>query len=184
MIPLAQAQLLVEGFRGGLATKEVLKRLHLILSTATFKNSMSVTSTFLAVHRVLLKDGVEHIGRVDLRREVAVVASIVASDQVSESGLTVTPVETFTQRLRPIERTDLLAEAVVKFAHLEILDLIVGLAFVHSHIEDTEVELTEVEECIVDVTGADDTVDQIVRQGLGRLLGVWLGLLVSGLVVF
>ena len=170
MIPLAQAQLLVEGFRGGLATKEVLKRLHLILSTATFKNSMSVTSTFLAVHRVLLKDGVEHIGRVDLRREVAVVASIVASDQVTKSGLTITPVKAFTQRLRPIERTDVLAEAVVKLAHLEILDLIVGLAFVHSHIEDTEVELAKVEESVIDMARADDAVDQVVGHSLRRLL--------------
>ena len=63
---LAQAQLLVEGFCRRLAAKEVLKRLHLVLGTTAFKNSVSVTSTFLAVHRVLLKDGVEHISRIDL----------------------------------------------------------------------------------------------------------------------
>lgn len=66
MLLLVQAQLLVEGLSTWASAEEVFKRLHLILSTTTFKDGMSVTSAFLAVHGVLLKDSVEHVSRVDL----------------------------------------------------------------------------------------------------------------------
>lgn len=112
-IHLAQPQLSIESLGTRLSTQKVLKRLHFILRTTPFEHSMSVTSTFLAIHRILLKDSVEHIRRVDLRGQVTVVSGIIATNQVAESGLTVSPVEALTELLGSVERADFFAEGVV-----------------------------------------------------------------------
>lgn len=51
---------------------------------------MPVPSSFLWVHGIFLEDGVEHVCAVDLAEEVAVVAGVVASQEMTESSLTVT----------------------------------------------------------------------------------------------
>ena len=44
---------------------------------------MSVPSAFLAIHGVLFEDRVEHVCAVDLAGEVAVVACVVAADEMA-----------------------------------------------------------------------------------------------------
>lgn len=80
MIPLSQAQFLVKRLRTRFTSYKFFQCLHLVLPTSLFKNSMSVTATFLWVHGIFCKDRKEHVCRVDLGREVAVIAGIIAAD--------------------------------------------------------------------------------------------------------
>jgi len=50
---------------------------------------MPVPSSLLGVHGILSEDAVEHVGAVHLAAEVAVVAGVVAADQVAEGGFAV-----------------------------------------------------------------------------------------------
>lgn len=50
---------------------------------------MPIPAPLLPVHGVLGEDGVEHVGAVDLAGEVAVVAGVVAAEEVAEGGLAV-----------------------------------------------------------------------------------------------
>jgi hypothetical protein len=75
---LRDAQLFVESFGLGFATKELFENVHFLLGTTTLKNRMSVTTAFGGVHGVRLEDSVEHVCRVDLRREIAVVTVMVS----------------------------------------------------------------------------------------------------------
>ena len=72
--PLRKAQLLIKRVRLGFPAEEVNQCLHLILAAALLEHRVSISSSFLGVHRVLLEDAVEHVGAVDLGGEVAVIA--------------------------------------------------------------------------------------------------------------
>ena len=50
---------------------------------------MPVPPALRAVHGILGEDGVEHVGAVDLAGEVAVVAGVVAAEEVAEGRLAV-----------------------------------------------------------------------------------------------
>lgn len=54
-----EAQFLVEGLCTWFASKEVLEGLHFLLTATSFQNSVTVSTTFLAIHRVLFEEGVE-----------------------------------------------------------------------------------------------------------------------------
>lgn len=90
----SQAQLAVEGLGARLPAQELLQNGHLIAAATPLKNGVAVPSTLLAVHRVLLEHGVEHVGAVNLRRQVTVVTGIVTTHEVTKRSLTITPVTT------------------------------------------------------------------------------------------
>ena len=50
---------------------------------------MAVTAALDGIHGVGGEDGVEHVGAVDLAGEVAVVAGVVAAEEVAEGRLAV-----------------------------------------------------------------------------------------------
>ena len=50
---------------------------------------MPVPSSLLRVHRIFFEHGVEHVCAVDLAEEVAVVAGVVAAEEVAEGCLAV-----------------------------------------------------------------------------------------------
>jgi hypothetical protein len=52
---------------------------------------VTVSSTFLAVHWVLLEERVEHVQGEDLRIKVAIVAGIITTEEVANVGISVTP---------------------------------------------------------------------------------------------
>jgi hypothetical protein len=53
---------------------------------------MPISPSLLGIHRIWGEDRVEHVCGVDLRGEVAVVARVVATDEMSEGGLAVAPI--------------------------------------------------------------------------------------------
>jgi hypothetical protein len=81
---------------------------------------------------------------------------------VAECGLAVAPVAWESEGFGAFDAGDLGAEVVVEFAQLESLSLGVRLWSVDCHVKDTEMQLAEVEECVVDVLDADLFVDEIV----------------------
>ena len=133
---LSHSELLVECLSARCSTEELLKCLHLILRTALLQHSVSVATAFLTVHRVLLEHGVEHVGRVDLTGQVAVVSGVVATDQMAKGRLAVTPVIALAEFLRPVKLADILAKLIVGLGRIESLDCIMRRAFMHCHIED------------------------------------------------
>jgi hypothetical protein len=70
------SELLVKGLGARLAPKELLQKIHFLARATAFKHRVAVAAAFLGAHGVGLEDSVEHVGRVDLRREVAVVTSM------------------------------------------------------------------------------------------------------------
>jgi len=74
------------------AAEEFLQDIHFFLGTTAFEDSVAISSAFLCVHRVGFEDRVKHVCLVDLGLEVAVVTSIIATNQVAKSSLTVAPV--------------------------------------------------------------------------------------------
>lgn len=62
---------------------------------------------------------------------------------------------------------DLLTKAVVGGRQRQGLDIGMALGGVDAHIEDTEVQLAEVEKRVVDVLGADEVLNDIVWDTLG-----------------
>ena len=64
---LIEAQLAVESLRARFSTEEVDEGLHLILTTTTLENGVAVTTALGRIHGLGGKDGVEHVGTIDLR---------------------------------------------------------------------------------------------------------------------
>lgn len=95
---------------------------------------------------------------------------------MAECSLSMTPLVTHPQFLRSAHSGDFLAERVVSSRDREVLDILVSLGFVDSHVENTEMQLAEVEKGIVDVFRADQVLDHIVGDAFGRL-GLAIGLL-------
>lgn len=62
---------------------------------------------------------------------------------------------------------DFLAETVVGGRDGEGGDISVAGGFVDGHVENTKVQLAQVEEGVVDVLGADEVVDDVVGDALG-----------------
>lgn len=52
---------------------------------------MTVATSFLAIHGVLLEHTIEHVGAVDLAGQITIVAGIVTTNEVTERSLTMTP---------------------------------------------------------------------------------------------
>lgn len=71
-----QPQVFVKCLVAGLSAEKFYQCLHLILAATLFKDHVSVSSSFFLIHRVLLEDGVVHVGAVHLRREVTVISSL------------------------------------------------------------------------------------------------------------
>lgn len=63
---LGQSQFLVKGVGLGLAAEEVGQGLHLVLAAALLEDAVAVSAAGGWVHRIVLEDSVEHVGRVYL----------------------------------------------------------------------------------------------------------------------
>ena len=63
---LRQTQLLVKRVGVWLSAQELFERFHLVLTPATLEHGMAIPASLGGVHRILLEDGVEHVGGVDL----------------------------------------------------------------------------------------------------------------------
>lgn len=63
---LCQPQLPVERLRARLPPQKVLERLHLVFAAAPLEDRVAVAPALRGVHRVGGKDGMKHVGRVDL----------------------------------------------------------------------------------------------------------------------
>ena len=90
LVQLCQTQLPVERITIRFTSKETLQGLHLILASALLEHHVSISAPLLAVHRVLFEDRMKHVRAVHLRGEVAVVARIVATKEMTEGCLAVT----------------------------------------------------------------------------------------------
>lgn len=69
--------------------QEPPERLHLVLAAPLLEHLVPVAPALDPVHGVPREDGVEHVGAVDLAGEVAVVAGVVAAEEVAKGGLAV-----------------------------------------------------------------------------------------------
>ncbi len=87
--PSRQPQLPIKRIPIRFAPQEPLQRLHLILTAPLLQHHVPVPPAFLAIHGIRRKDRVEHVGAVDLAGEVAVVAGVVAAEEVAEGRLAV-----------------------------------------------------------------------------------------------
>ena len=87
--PSRQPQLAIKRIPIRFPAQKPLQRLHLVLAAALLQHQVPVPAALLPVHGVLGEDGVEHVGAVDLAGEVAVVAGVVAAEEVAEGGLAV-----------------------------------------------------------------------------------------------
>lgn len=85
------AQLLVESLSARLSAQKLLQKLHLVNAATSFQNGVAVSTTFLAIHGVLLEERVEHVQGKDLRIEVAIVAGIITTEEVANVGISVAP---------------------------------------------------------------------------------------------
>lgn len=68
-----ETQFLIKRVGLGLSAQELNQRLHLVLAASLFEHRVSVPATLLGIHRVLSKDTIKHVCRVDLRAEVTIV---------------------------------------------------------------------------------------------------------------
>ena len=87
--PLREAQLAIKRVPVRFPAQEPLQRLHLVLTAPLLQHQVPIPPALGPVHGVLFKHGVEHVGAVDLGGEVAVVAGVVAAEEVAEGGLAV-----------------------------------------------------------------------------------------------
>ena len=72
---------------------------------------------------------------------------------------------------------DVFPEVVVQATGVDLLHGVMGLGLVNRHIKDAEVELSKVEEGVVDVAGGNDAVDKLVGHLLcGLLVSIRAGL--------
>lgn len=86
-----KAKVLIEGIIGRLSAEELLQSDHLFLAATPLEHSVPVSSTLLSIHGIRLEGGIEHVRRVYLGRQVTVVASIVASNEMAECCWSVAP---------------------------------------------------------------------------------------------
>lgn len=84
-----QSQLPVKGISVRFSPQETLQRLHFILAASLLEHHVPVSPSFFAVHGIFLEDGEEHVCAVDLARKVAVVACVVAAEEVAKGRLSV-----------------------------------------------------------------------------------------------
>lgn len=103
--------------------------------------------------------------------EITVVSSVVATHEMTKCGFSVTPGVALAQNLGSIKRSNLLSKLVVSLRNVHVLDRFVILGLVNSHIEDSKVELSQVEQGCVDMLRLDEVLDQFIWD-LG--CGVWL----------
>lgn len=136
---------------------------------------MPIPSPCLRVHGILGKDCVEHVCGVDLGGEIAIVASIVATDQVAEGGLAIAPVAFemlvtlciarvinllgHPERFRTFQAGDLSSQLIVEFGDLHLYCRLMSFWSVNFHVEGAEVKLAQIEQCIVDVLCLDKLVN-------------------------
>jgi hypothetical protein len=92
---LGKAKFLVKGLRARLSTQKLLKEVHLFNAATSLQDGMTISAALLAIHRVLFEERVEHVKRKDLGVEVAVVTSIIATNEVADPSMAVTPFPTF-----------------------------------------------------------------------------------------
>lgn len=71
---------------------------------------------------------------------------------------------------RALDTRQFRSKLIVKLAEIHVGDLLVRLGRVHSHVEDTKVQLTEVEQSIIDVLGGDELLNEVVRNLLFGLV--------------
>jgi len=120
------------------------------------------------------------------RGKRTIVSSIIAPYQVSKSALrlafltpywdvtnersfSITPIVSSTKDFRSVDLGDVLTHAIVQFAEVHLLQRFMARSLMHSHIEGTEVELSEVEQGIIHMLGLEKVINQFVRNVLGRL---------------
>lgn len=123
---------------------------------------MTVPTTFLAVHGILLEERVEHIQGKDLRVEVTVVACIISADKMANVGVTVAPVtidivsiiskrarsngknlHSLSYILRPFDARNVVSQLIPELSAVQVLDFIVGLGAVDSHIKCANEDLSK-----------------------------------------
>ncbi len=86
---LTQPQLSIKRLCTRFPPQEIFERLHLILTSPSLQDRMSVSSTLSGVHRISGEGSMEHVCAVDLGAEVAIVAGVVAADQMAKGCLAV-----------------------------------------------------------------------------------------------
>lgn len=87
------------------------------------------------------------------------------------------PIIPLTEFFRSLDLRNLATQGVVRRRGVECLNSSMRRRFVHGHVKDAEMQLAQIEQCVVDVFGANQTVDNIIGDSL-------LHLLARGLLVF
>ena len=75
----------------------------------------------------------------------------------------ITPVVASSELGRGVKLRDVVADLVVHFAELERLDLGMSLGFMNRHVKDAEMQLAQIEHCIIDVLRLDEVLDHLIR---------------------
>lgn len=65
-----KSKFFVERFRARFTSEKVLQSLHLFLAAATLQNRVTISPTFLAIHRILLEIRVEQVATENLGTEI------------------------------------------------------------------------------------------------------------------
>ena len=97
-----------------------------------------------------------------------VLPSVIATDQMTERSLSITPVPVTLlvslQRLRALELTDFVPQRVVLLSDVHFFELLVAGRLVNSHIEGSKMQLPQVEQRVIDVLRRDQLGDQRLRN--------------------
>ena len=81
-----EAILTDERIYGGLPAEEVLDHSHAVLRATRGQDSLSIQTTEFLIENALLLELREHVARVDLGPQVAVVCSLVPSEDMAKAG--------------------------------------------------------------------------------------------------
>lgn len=90
---------------------------------------------------------------------------------MAKRGLTMAPFVTLTEDFRALELRDLFPQGIVRCRNRKLLDGIMTFRLMNCHVENTKVELAEVEQSIIDMLRPDQVLNNIVWN-----LFRWLGL--------
>lgn len=90
---------------------------------------------------------------------------------MTKGRLAVAPVVSLAELLGAIEGSNVLTKLVVGCGDIEILNRLVVSGLMDSHVEDTKMQLAQIEQGVIDVFGLDEVVDQFVWN---LLAGLWL----------
>ena len=60
-------QFLIESLSARFPAQELLQDIHFLFASSALEDCMSISTSLLSVHGVVLEDGVEHVRGVDLR---------------------------------------------------------------------------------------------------------------------